>query len=136
MRGNNGLWAIILAAGDGSRVSALTTDAVGSVVPKQFCSFGGEKTMLRWALDRARSIVPAEHVVTVVAEQHARFWAGELAGVSPENVVVQPHNRGTAAGLLLPLLHVVRRCDARSSHRGAAVRPLRGRRTRPAPDAP
>ncbi len=112
MRGNNGLWAIILAAGDGTRVSALTTDAMGSVVPKQFCSFGGEKTMLRWALDRARSIVPSDHVVTVVAEQHRQFWAADLAGVSPENIVVQPRNRGTAAGLLLPLLHVVLRCDA------------------------
>ena len=113
MDGNNGLWAIVLAAGDGSRVKALTTDAVGGAVPKQFCAFGGEKTMLRWALDRARRIVPSGHVVTVVAEQHRRFWSGQLARVSPENVVVQPHNRGTAAGLLLPLLHVLR-CDAQA----------------------
>jgi mannose-1-phosphate guanylyltransferase len=114
VRGNNDLWAIILAGGDGDRVSALTTDAVGTVVPKQYWSFGGEKTMLRWALDRARSIVPPAHVVTVVAEQHRRFWAGELANVPSENVVVQPHNRGTAAGLLLPLLHIVLRLDAQA----------------------
>jgi mannose-1-phosphate guanylyltransferase len=106
---NDGLWAIILAGGDGSRVKALTTDSAGGAVPKQFCSFGGGKTMLCWALDRARGIVPADRVVTVVAEQHRQFWAGQLARVSAENVVVQPHNRGTAAGLLLPLLHVLRR---------------------------
>jgi mannose-1-phosphate guanylyltransferase len=111
--GNNGLWAIILAAGEGSRVKALTTDAVGGAVPKQFCSFGGEKTMLRWTLDRARSIVPPGHVVAVVAEQHRRFWTGPLARMPPENVVVQPQNRGTAAGVLLPLLHVLR-CDAQA----------------------
>jgi mannose-1-phosphate guanylyltransferase len=106
------LWAIVLAAGDGERVSALTTDAGGGVVPKQYWSFDGDKTMLRWALDRARGVVPAEHIVPVVAAQHRRFWEAELSALPPENVVIQPHNRGTAAGLLLPLLHVLLRLDA------------------------
>jgi mannose-1-phosphate guanylyltransferase len=106
------LWAIILAAGDGGRVATLTTDAAGSVVPKQYWSFGGETTMLRWAVDRARGIVAPERVVVVVAERHRPFWSVELADLPPENVVVQPHNRGTAAGLLLPLSHVLLHLDA------------------------
>jgi mannose-1-phosphate guanylyltransferase len=59
--------------------------------------------MLRWALDRACRVVPREHVVTVVAEQHRRFWEPVLSDF-PGNVLVQPRNRGTGAGLLLPLL--------------------------------
>ena len=73
--------------------------------------------MLRWALDRACSAVPKEHVVTVVAEQHRRFWERELSDFPAGNVLVQPRNRGTAAGLLLPLLDL-------SLHRDAAARVL------------
>jgi mannose-1-phosphate guanylyltransferase len=73
--------------------------------------------MLRWALDRACGVVPKEHVLTVVAEQHRRFWEPELSGFPPDNVVVQPRNRGTGAGLLLPLLRLCR-------HRDAAARVL------------
>jgi mannose-1-phosphate guanylyltransferase len=112
VNGRDHLWAIVLAAGDGERVSALTTDAGGSVVPKQYWSFDGDKTMLRWALDRLHGIVRADHIVAVVAAQHRRFWASELSELPRENVVIQPRNRGTAAGLLLPLLHVLLRLDA------------------------
>jgi hypothetical protein len=31
-------WAVILAAGDGTRLAALTRDINGVVIPKQFCS--------------------------------------------------------------------------------------------------
>ena len=68
--------------------------------------------MLRWALDRACSVVPKEHVVTVVAEQHRRFWERELSDFPVGNVLVQPRNRGTGAGLLLPLLDLCLHRDA------------------------
>jgi mannose-1-phosphate guanylyltransferase len=106
MRAQEHLWAIVLAAGDGRRVSAWTADAQGATVPKQYCSFGEQKAMIHWALERARGVVPPEHVVVVVAEGHRRFWANELADLSPQNIVVQPQNRGTAAGILLPLLSI------------------------------
>jgi mannose-1-phosphate guanylyltransferase len=68
--------------------------------------------MLRWALERACSVVPKDHVLTVVAEQHRRFWEPELSDFPLDNVVVQPRNRGTGAGLLLPLLRLHRHRDA------------------------
>jgi mannose-1-phosphate guanylyltransferase len=98
--------AIVLAAGEGRRVSAFTRSADGAHVPKQYCSFGSQTTLLGRALRRARSIAPLERVVVVVAEEHRRHWQSELAHLPPENVVVQPENRGTAAGVLLPALHV------------------------------
>jgi mannose-1-phosphate guanylyltransferase len=45
----------------------------------------------------------------VVAEGHRRWWREELAELPPENIVVQPLNRGTAIGLLLPFLKVLQR---------------------------
>lgn len=39
-------WAVVLAAGDGSRLARLTTDAAGNSVPKQFCSLDGRASLL------------------------------------------------------------------------------------------
>jgi mannose-1-phosphate guanylyltransferase len=100
---------VVLAAGDGRRLEALTRDPTGRAVPKQYCSLRGGRSLLRATLDRARRLAPPERIVTVVAKDHRRWWERELAQWALENVVVQPRNRGTAAGLLLPLRHILAR---------------------------
>jgi mannose-1-phosphate guanylyltransferase len=106
------VWAVVLAAGNGSRVSALTSSPTGVHVPKQYCSFGRPTPMVRWALERASALVPRERVLVVVAREHEPFWKARLSDLPPENLVVQPANRGTAPGILLPLLEVLLRRDA------------------------
>lgn len=102
-------WALVLAAGEGRRLSNLTTDANGITVPKQFCSLEGGPSLLTTSLDRARSVVADERVCVVVADQHRHWWA-EFAEVLPTaNVFVQSHNRGTANGILFPLLGILAR---------------------------
>jgi mannose-1-phosphate guanylyltransferase len=113
------LWALVLAAGEGSRIRHLTTDAQGRSVPKQYASLDGEASMLRQTLDRATRIVPRERVAVVVARQHQDFWTRELADLPPWNVIVQPRNRGTGLGLLLGLLHT----QLRSPRCGVLVLP-------------
>jgi mannose-1-phosphate guanylyltransferase len=103
------LWVVVLAGGEGARVRSLTRDSRGARVPKQFYAPRGGKSMLRWTLERARSLVAEERVVTVVAEQHRQWWTAQLDDCPPGNVVIQPQNRGTAVGLLLPLLEIMRR---------------------------
>jgi mannose-1-phosphate guanylyltransferase len=102
-------WAVVLAGGEGSRLQALTGEPGQRPIPKQFCSLHGGPSLLRLALERARRSVPGERVVVVVARRHRRWFEGELAALPRGNVVVQPANRGTAAGLLLPLLSILRR---------------------------
>lgn len=102
-------WAVVLAAGEGRRLQSLTVDAAGIPVPKQFCSLRGERSLLRLAIDRAAGVVPRERIVPIVAAEHRRWWRPQLAGLPAANIVVQPRNRGTAAGILLPLRHVLRR---------------------------
>jgi mannose-1-phosphate guanylyltransferase len=109
MTGNAHLWAIVLAAGEGTRLRAITKNDEGHAVPKQFCSFDSDRSMLQWTLDRAKALVPEERIVCIVAKQHALWWKDELAQLPTENIVVQPLNRGTAAGLLLPLMHILTR---------------------------
>ncbi len=100
-------WVIVLAGGDGRRLQSLTTDARGIPVPKQFCSLSGGQTLLGETLDRALAITDEEHIVCIVAESHRQWWHS-FQGLLPErNLVVQPRNRGTANGILLPALRVL-----------------------------
>lgn len=101
-------WSIVLAAGEGSRLRELTGIA-GTAIPKQFCSLRGGRSLLQETLARANRLTPRKRTLVVVAEEHRHLWSLQLAGFPPENVVVQPANRGTAAGLLLPLLTVLER---------------------------
>lgn len=102
-------WVIVLAAGQGVRLSQLTTAAGGQVVPKQFCSLRGGDSFLEATLARAERLVPRTRIVVVVAAEHAVWWRSQLGHLPPANVVVQPRNRGTAPGLLLPLLTILGR---------------------------
>lgn len=101
-------WAIVLAAGDGTRLGFLADDD-GRPVPKQFWSLRGGRSLLGDALARAERVVGRARTLVVVAEKHRPLFEPELAGVPPQNIVVQPRNCGTAAGILLPLLNVFRR---------------------------
>jgi len=108
MNSTGNIWVIVLAAGEGRRLHCFTTSAAGEHVPKQYCSLHGGPSLLADALQRARRIARPEHICVVVAAAHERYWHDELQELAPHNVIVQPENRGTAIGILLPLLHVLR----------------------------
>ena len=54
--------------------------------------------MLRWALERACGVVPREHVLIVVAEQHRRFWEHELSDFPLDNTSRWPRAGGATSG--------------------------------------
>lgn len=103
------LWAIILAGGEGSRLAETTQRVYGSSLPKQFLSFGQDRTFLQATVDRIQSLVPPKRTVVVVAQRYeglARRQLSEFAGIE---FVAQPCNVGTGPGVLLPLVHVLKR---------------------------
>jgi mannose-1-phosphate guanylyltransferase len=102
-------WAIVLAGGEGSRLQSLTTDDSGEPVPKQFCSLRGGQSLLAETLQRAASVVEPNHICVIVAAQHRRWWEPMLSEMKKSNIIVQPSNRGTGNGVLLPLLHILAR---------------------------
>ncbi|AMN46278.1 mannose-1-phosphate guanylyltransferase [Steroidobacter denitrificans] len=102
-------WALVLAAGEGRRLRSLTTTPAGISVPKQFCSLHGGSSLLDDAVRRAQAIVMPQHVCAVVAADHRHWWTSLSESIPLANIIVQPDNRGTANGLLLPLLHIFRR---------------------------
>ena len=64
-----GTWALALAAGEGSRLRALTAAASGALAPKQFCSLYEGPSQLHAALCRART-VPTEDRIFRVLPRH------------------------------------------------------------------
>jgi mannose-1-phosphate guanylyltransferase len=102
-------WAIVLAAGDGTRLASLTTDEHGNSVPKQFCSLDGGSSLLAEAMHRARHVTPRERICVIVAEHHQRYWQSALWATPASNIIVQPRNRGTANGILLATLKILER---------------------------
>lgn len=102
-------WAVVLAAGSGSRLGNLTVAADGAAVPKQYCSLAGGRTLLEDTFARARAIVDDDHLVTVVAAEHRRWWQPLTTMLPRDNVIAQPRNRGTAVGIMLAALHLAER---------------------------
>jgi mannose-1-phosphate guanylyltransferase len=101
------LWAIVLAGGEGSRLTETTQRMYGSRLPKQFLSFGQSRTFLQTTIDRLEGLVPPKRIVVVVAACHEGLARQQLASFAGIEIVAQPRNVGTGPGVLLPLLHVL-----------------------------
>jgi mannose-1-phosphate guanylyltransferase len=102
-------WALVLAAGEGTRLRSLTTTPSGGAIPKQYCSLRNGPSLLQQTLDRARAVASSLRTCVVVARHHRRWWERQLQALPVENGIEQPENRGTANGILLPLLHILER---------------------------
>jgi len=110
MTNRSNIWALVLAAGDGKR---LATAYGGHAIPKQYCSLRPGPSLLHDALRRARAVTTWQRTCVVVAEKHRCWWMPQSSMLPTDNVIVQPENRGTGVGILLPLLHILDR-DARA----------------------
>jgi mannose-1-phosphate guanylyltransferase len=103
------LWVVVLAGGDGTRLQAFTRTVLGTERPKQFCRIIGTRSMLRHTWDRAARLVAPERIVTIITGGQERYLEEEVPHGVPGTVMVQPENKETAPGLLLPLLWIARR---------------------------
>ncbi len=100
-------WAIVLAAGEGSRLRPLTKLLHGDARPKQFATIVGGRSLLQTTLERTRAFAPPERTVVVVAREHEALARAQVADVARgAHVLVQPANLGTAVGILYPLAYV------------------------------
>lgn len=99
---------IVLAGGAGHRLRSFVYRLRGDALPKQYVRFAGARSLLAQTLDRVERIIPSERVWTVATESHLQFpEAKEQLGCRPPGtVILQPENRETAPGVLLPLVHV------------------------------
>jgi hypothetical protein len=68
----------------------------------------GTTDRFQLALDGARRLAPVAQVRLVVAEDHPASSASDLAPLERHNLIVEPRSRGTAAGVLLALIHALK----------------------------
>jgi mannose-1-phosphate guanylyltransferase len=99
------VWSIVLAGGEGVRMRAFIERWLGSRLPKQYCTFVGRRTLLQHTIDRADRVGPAAQRLTIVARAHQDEARAQVAGRGG-HLLAQPANRGTAAGVFLPLSRV------------------------------
>ena len=100
-------WGIVLAGGEGARMRPLIRSWLGEDRPKQYCAFVGSRSMFQHTIDRARSVVSEEHIVTIIGRGHRSFLTRSANDALPGVVVEQPRNLGTAPGVFLPTAYVL-----------------------------
>ena len=102
---------IILAAGDGKRIQNFLHRWRGDRLPKQYVNFIGRRSMLEHTFSRAERLIDPRRIFTVVGQDHLSYPEArrQLSAREPYTVIVQPENKETAPGLLLPLAHLYRR---------------------------
>jgi mannose-1-phosphate guanylyltransferase len=99
--------AVILAGGDGYRLSSFTRKIFGYHLPKQFCPLFEGETLLDRTMRRTAIVVPPAQTVMVLNRAHERFYSPLLANCSPIRPIIQPENRGTAPAILCALLSLI-----------------------------
>lgn len=102
------LWAVVLAGGQGMRLRPLTRRIHGEARPKQFAAVLGRRSLLRQTLDRAGTAIPLARTVAVTLAGHAGYVMREIEQGPMPRALEQPADRGTAAGVLLPVHWVFR----------------------------
>ena len=79
--------AVILAAGDGVRLSSFTHRIFGRHLPKQFCPLVEGETLLEQTLRRTSLLVPLHKTVTVLSCTHEPFFSPLLRGIASGSIL-------------------------------------------------
>ena len=107
-------WGIILSGGNGTRLRDLVYCRRADYLPKQYLNFIGKRSMLEHTLHRAEKLMPAQKLLVVIAKEHLQFdeVRRQTASRPQECIVIQPKNKDTGPGILLPLLYLHKRDPA------------------------
>jgi len=103
------VWTIVLAGGDGTRLSRLTRALHGEPLPKQFALIHAGRSLLQSTVARALRWSSPECIVVIVAAERAALARSQLAQHPEITIIAQPRNAGTGPGIALPVAHVVAR---------------------------
>ena len=98
--------AVILAGGDGSRLSSLTRMIAGDERPKQFCPILDDRTLLEHTRRRVSLKIAPENTFFSLTKKHERFFKTPLWDARKSQLIVQPENKGTAPAILYSLMRL------------------------------
>jgi mannose-1-phosphate guanylyltransferase len=98
------VYAVIMAGGRGERFWPLSTDQI----PKPFIPLLGSSTLIQQTVERLLPLIPPERLFISIGEIHRNIAGSQLPRIPPENFIVEPVGRDTAACLGHCALHVER----------------------------
>ena len=102
----NHVWSIVLAGGEGKRLSPFVRRWLGRHRPKQYCTFVGSRSLFQHTIDRADIVTAPERRVTIAARRHRPEMLIQMGDRSLGELIFQPDDHGTAAGLFLALSYI------------------------------
>jgi len=103
---NKNHYAIIMAGGIGSRFWPVSTWAF----PKQFHDMlGTGQTLLQRTYQRLASFIPKENILISTNEIYKNLVKTQLAGITEENLVLEPSMRNTAPCILYATMKIQKR---------------------------
>jgi mannose-1-phosphate guanylyltransferase len=105
------LCGLVLAGGEGQRLRPFVMRLRGDALPKQYVTFSGSRSMIEHTYRRAEMLIPRERLFTIINRAHLNFAEvkHQLRDRHRGTVIVQPTNRETGPGLLLPLTYIHKR---------------------------
>ncbi len=99
------LFVVIMAGGRGERFWPLSSEHR----PKPFVPLLGPNTLFQETVARVRPLVPPGRILIAIGEAHRAIAAEQAPEIPPENFVLEPVGRDTAACLGWSALHIERR---------------------------
>lgn len=104
-------WGIILSGGNGTQLRDWIYHRRADYLPKQYLNFIGTRSMLEHTLHRAEKLIPAQKLFLVIAKGHLQYNEArrQTASRPQECIIVQPEDKDTGPGVLLPLLYMYKR---------------------------
>jgi len=91
-----------MAGGKGTRFWPLSREKR----PKHLLSITGEKSIIKYTVERIAPLVPEDNIMIVTGESHSDEIKQELASLPEENIIVEPIGRNTAPCIGLAAVHI------------------------------
>jgi mannose-1-phosphate guanylyltransferase len=96
------IYAVIMAGGRGERFWPLSTPEL----PKPFIPLLGSSSLLQETVSRILPIVPLDRILISIGADHFNIARRQLPQVPPQNFIVEPMGRDTAACIGFCSLHI------------------------------
>jgi mannose-1-phosphate guanylyltransferase len=96
------MYAVIMAGGKGTRFWPLSREKK----PKHLLCITGDKTVIRYTVDRITPLIPEKNIHIVTGASHSDELSKELDNLPDENIIIEPVGRNTAPCIGLAALYL------------------------------
>lgn len=99
------VYAIIMAGGRGERFWPLSTDQL----TKPFIPLLGPKSLIQETVDRLYPLIPRKRIMISIGKAHEEVARAQLPMIPPDNFIIEPIGRDTAACLGFCAINIEKR---------------------------